>query len=152
MDNDGPCDRLSGVSVGLHNRLTDIAAMPQTPAAQEISARAVNAADQVITTSSTTAILMRIFGDAGDHLTRREANVGRRIAKVLAPITQQHKQFASFSDTSRVIAGVDPLGVRWAGRFSRRSRDVKTAHMCRWQTVSAATGRWRRWRGEAMNP
>ncbi|MGE2817904.1 YbaB/EbfC family nucleoid-associated protein [Mycobacterium heidelbergense] len=111
MSNDAARDRVTDVLARLQDQLTDIAALQKKQAALRLNAQAADGTVEVTVDARGQLVKAVIdksylddhdFEDLGDHITEaaRAAaeDASRRVAEMLAPINERHKEFPSFSD------------------------------------------------------
>jgi DNA-binding protein YbaB len=122
LSNDAAGDRVGDVLAGLRDELADIAAMQKKQAELKAGGQAadgsvevtVNARGQVVKTVIDKSYFDdHDFEDLGGYITEAAqaaaGEAGRRVAEMLAPITERHKKLPSFSD---IVEGLpDPSDV-----------------------------------------
>ena len=112
-------DRLGDVLAGVRDQLADIAAVQKKQAELKVDGQAaegsvevtVNARGQVVNAVIDKAYLDdHDFEDLGGHITEAAqaaaGEAGRRVAEMLAPINERHKNLPSFSD---IVEGLPEL-------------------------------------------
>jgi DNA-binding protein YbaB len=112
-------DRLGDVLAGVRDQLADIAAVQKKQAELKVDGQAaegsvevtVNARGQVVNAVIDKSYLDdHDFEDLGGHITEAAqaaaGEAGRRVAEMLAPINERHKNLPSFSD---IVEGLPEL-------------------------------------------
>jgi DNA-binding protein YbaB len=159
LSSDAARDRVSDVLAGLRDGLADIAAMQKKQAELQADGQAadgsvevtVNARGQVVKTVIDKSYFDdHDLEDLGGHITEAAqaaaGEAGRRVAEMLAPITERHKKLPSFSEIVEGLpdpSDVMPPGLDLFGPGSRAQQD---------SSVSSAGARYDDGEGEAEFP
>jgi DNA-binding protein YbaB len=148
LSNEAARDRVGDVLSGLRDQLADIAVMQKKQAELKVDGKAadgtvevtVNAHGQVVKTVIDKSYLDdHDLEDLGRYVTEAAqaaaGEAGRRVAGLLAPINERHKQLPSLSDIVDGLpdlSDVMPPGLEMFGPGLRRQKDSSVSSAARY--------------------